>query len=278
MDPSMTVPRAIALVTILVLSGVIGLGTSGLASAAPVRPATAPAVTGNISGPSVMAYHGAATIFINGTGGPAIAPNGTRIGNLSWYAKLSASNLTGISLSPSSYNFTGTGPSTAALTVGNITEQLSITIDITSRYQSQNASTNRTLLVNIVQPYVWAFELVATSSVTVLPFNLTILLDGGAVGTLKIPTITSGSSYNASFSYPTVGLSSGWHTFSASLANEHGLVRFSNGTTSLSVSFYVPGSPPSYTLWYVAGAVAFFGAIFIFLTRVAARRRNPSKK
>ena len=69
-----------------------------------------------------------------------------------------------------------------------------------------------------------------------------------------------------------------WHTFSISLASQHGLVTFPGGAQQYSQSFYVTGPPPDYTVWYVAGIGAFLGAVFIWSTRVAARRRGRAKK
>ncbi len=164
------------------------------------------------------------------------------------------------------------------LSVGTITETLTITVEIASVYQTANVSTNLTYTVNVVQPYVLTLDLISTASVTILGFTLIVDLDGTPVGTISVPSLTAKQSYTATFSYATLGLGSGYHTFTVSLPNEHGLVTFAGGSSTYSDTFYVPGSPPNYTLWYLAGAIAFFGAIFIFLTRVAARRRNPSRR
>ncbi len=53
---------------------------------------------------------------------------------------------------------------------------------------------------------------------------------------------------------------------------------FPGGAQQYSETFYVNGPPPDYTIWYAAGSVAFVGALFIWSTRVAARRRGRAKK
>ena len=93
-----------------------------------------------------------------------------------------------------------------------------------------------------------------------------------------MPVITAGSTYPLTFSYVDLNLTPGWHTFAISLASEHGLVTFSGGAQQYSDTFYVNGPPPDYTIWYAAGALAFVGALFIWSTRVAARRRGRAKK
>lgn len=273
----MKVGRTIAVVALLCLASVLGLGATGMASAHP-GPSSSTVVKGNVSGITVLAYHGGASYFINASGGPAFAANGTLVGNLTYYASVTAQNLTGLAIYPAKATFTGSTPQVTHLTVGTVSEVVAIVVEIASVYRTANVSTNLTYSVNVVQPYVLSMSLVSDSSSTILAFVLTVDLDGAPVGTLSVPSLTAKQSYTATFQYATTGLSPGTHTFTVSLANEHGLVTFAGGATTYSESFYVPGPPPDYTLWYVAGAVAFFGAIFIFVTRVAARRRAPARK
>lgn len=269
--------RVLGAVALLLLASVVGLGAVGVAPAHPIA-STATPVQGNVSGKSVLAFNAASFYFINASGGPAFAANGTMIGNLTYYASVTATNLTAVSVVPSTSGFSGGAAQKTELTVGNVSEIVTIVVEIASVYQSSNATLNLTFTVNVVQPYVLTLSLVSDASSTVLGFILIVDLDGTPVGTISIPSLTARESYTATFQYATTGLASGEHTFTVSLTNEHGLVSFAGGGSSFSTSFYVPGPPPNYTLWYVAGGVAFFGAIFIFLTRVAARRRAPSRK
>jgi hypothetical protein len=273
----MTLARPLAVVALLLLASVVGLGAVGFATAH-ANPNSSSAVHGNVTGKTVIAYNGASYYFINASGGPAFAANGTMVGNLTYYASVTAVNLTGVSVIPSKSGFSGSTAQRTELSVGNITETVTIVVEISSVYQTANASINITYAVNVVQPYVLTLSLVSNSSSTILGFLLIVDLDGAPVGTISVPSLTAHQSYVATFQYATTGLSSGEHTFTVSLTNEHGLVTFAGGATTYSDSFYVPGPPPDYTIWYVAGAVAFFGAIFIFVTRVAARRRAPSRK
>jgi hypothetical protein len=275
-DPAMRPWTAVILALALLAGALVASGSLGVAAGHP-GPASSP-VTGNITGKTVLAYSAAAYYTFNATGGPAFAANGTQVGNLTYYASVSGNNVTGVSIEPSEGLFTNHTPQKPQLTVGTIAETLTITVEIASVYQTANVSTNLTYTVTVVQPYILTINLLSTSSSTIVGFTLFVDLDGSPVGTISVPTLTAKQSYVATFQYATLGLSSGYHTFTVSLSNEHGLVTFAGGSTSYSETFYVPGAAPSYTVWYVAGAVAFFGAIFIFLTRVAARRRNPSRK
>ena len=271
-------PLAIlALLVTAGLAGAVGASHLGPGRITADASATTP-VAGNITGPKVLAYNANKFLGINGTGGPAIAANGTQVGNITFYASVTGVNTTGVSLSPTESGILNGTPQQTLLTVGNVTEALTILVEITSTFGSANESINLTYTVNVVQPYTLSMTILSTTSSTILAFSLTVDLDGAPVGSISVPTLTGHSSYVATFQYATLGLSSGDHTFTVSLVNEHGLVAFAGGGTTYSTTFYVPGPPPNYTLWYLAGAVAFFGAVFIFVTRVAARRRTPARK
>jgi hypothetical protein len=275
-DAAMRPGAALTVVALLLLASVTALGVTGFATA--VSTLSSSPVQGSINGPTVLALSGTHGYTINASGGPAFAANGTQVGNLTYYASVTGANTTGITLVPETASFTNGTPQTTSLTVGTLVEVVTIQVEITSVYQSANVSLNLTYSVNVVQPYVLTLHLVADSSATVLAFVLIVELDGTPVGNISVPTLTPKQNENVTFQYATTGLSAGEHTFTVSLANQHGLVTFAGGATTYSTSFYIPGAPPDDTLWYLAGAVAFFGAIFIFVTGVAARRRNPTRK
>jgi hypothetical protein len=276
-DATMRPAAAVALIALLLLASVTALGATGVATARGGVAAT-PAVAGNITGPTVLAYNANQKFTIEASGGPAFAANGTQVGNLTYYASVVGTNLTGVSLNPTTSGFANGTPQHTQLTAGTLSQVLTIQVEISSVHGTANASLNLTYTVDVVQPYVLSLNLVSNSPSTILTFVLAVDLDGTPVGSLTVPSLTAKQAYTATFQYATTGLSAGEHTFTVSLASEHGLVSFASGGTSYSTSFYVPGPPPDNTLWYVAGAVAFFGAIFIFVTRVAARRRAPARK
>ncbi len=270
--------RRTYLAFVLLLS--VGLLVFGLGTASsPVRGASASyaPVTGSVSGPTVLSAGGSAHYTINGTGGPAYAPNGTRVGNVTYYITLAASNLTGVSVTPAQDGLVGVNDTTL-LTVGPYVETVTMTVMISSVYDGQNVSTNLTYNVAVVQPYVVRATLVNVANTTVLAFPVVITLDGQRVGSVLVASLTPGDQYNLSFSYATTGLSPGYHTFSISLAAQHGLVVFANGAESYSQTFYVTGPAPNYTLWYVLGVVAFVGVLFILMARVGARRRGAVRR
>jgi hypothetical protein len=270
---------AAALAVVALIAAIFAAAPPVPAAPSPhLAPATASNLTGSISGPTVLAQLGHGSYYINATGGPAFAANGTQVGNLTFYATSLAGNTTQLSVTPGSAAIVNGSYPGVILAVNNVTQVVTISVEIASVYQTSNETINITYTVTVVQPYIVSATIVDRSTATVLSFVVTIFLDGVAVGTVTVPTLTSGTTYGLNYQYVTLSLSSGWHTFSMSLASEHGLVSFANGSTSYSSSFYIPGSPPSYELWYVAGIVAFFGVLFIFATRVAARRRGAVRR
>ncbi|MGA7650018.1 MAG: hypothetical protein ACLQL8_02970 [Thermoplasmata archaeon] len=267
-------PAALFAIALLLIPALL-IGAGALAPTARAEPTTG--VTGSLVGPTLVSAGSTTKYQMFGFGGPAVAANGTVVGNLTFYATLVASNLTGVTLLPSSASFTSNQSTSLALTAGNTSETLTVDVMVSSVYQGKNQSTNFTYTINIAQPYVLSATIVAGST-WVTGFTLLVTLDGAVIGNVSVPALQAGGTYQIKFEYPTLGLSSGDHTFAISLAQEHGLVTFANGQTQYSQTVYVTGPAPDYTLWYVAGIVAFFGAIFIFLTRVAARRRGAARR
>jgi hypothetical protein len=274
MRPRVLAPLLVALLTTSVLGGVSAV-TGGAHASAPA--ATNP-VTGSITGKSVLAYHTSAVYSVRGSGGPAELPNGTFVGNLSFYLSVSGTNTTNVAIAPTQGKIVNGAAANTTLTVANVSEVLTISVLLASTTNTSNESTNFSTTVTVVQPYVLSTTIYNLGNTTVTSFPIAVDLDGTLVGTVSAPQMLPHSTYAFSYSYPTVGLSAGEHTFTIYLPSNHGLVRFANGTTTYSVSFYIPGPPPDYTIWYVAGAVAFVGALFIFAARVGARRRTAAKK
>jgi len=277
-------PVALALLSVLVALLLVSAlarappASAGRSEPTPISPATAGTLTASVGGTHLIGVGGHAAVYFNATGGPAYAANGSRIGNLTYYASLAGPNTTGATLNPDQDAiFNGSAP-VSMVTVGPVAETLTINVMFSSVYQTHNESLNLSFTIHVVEPYVLSATIVDVSHASVLGFPLLVYLDGSPVGNVSIGTLSSNQPYHFTFDYLTLGLGAGWHTFSLSLASEHGLVLFSGGSTSFSESFYVPGPPPDYTIWYIVGVVAFVGTIFILLTRVAARRRGAARK
>lgn len=269
--------RALLLVSLLLAGTVATLPLAAPAARASSGGSGTP-VTGTLTGPDVLAYHGVGSFVINGTGGPAVAPNGTIVGNLSYYLSIAGPNTTGVQIAPSSGRILTNIPGDVKLTVGNVSEVLTVSVLLASSLNASNVSTNFSISVTVVQPFILSTTLFNLGNQSVTSFPVLVDLDGALVGNISVPTMLPHTTYAFVFQYATLGLSAGTHTFSISLTTVHGLVRFANGTTVYSVSFTIPSPAPSYTLWYVTGLLAFIGVLFIFGARVGARRRGPSKK
>jgi hypothetical protein len=248
------------------------------ALAPPARAAATEHVTGSITGPSIVSTGSTDVFQVLGWGGPAVAFNATVTGHLKYYSSLSGSNLSGVAFTPASGNITTNRSVAVDLVVANATETLTINVMVSSTNDTLNQSTNFSTTVHVVQPYVVSAKIVNSSSTTVIGFAVLVTLDGSVIGQVNVSGLLSGGTFQVTYRYPTLGLSSGEHTFGLSLAQAHGLVTFSNGQTQYTETVYVTGPAPDYTFWYVAGIVAFFGAIFIFASRVAARRRGATRR
>lgn len=241
-------------------------------------PSPSPTIQGSVDGPSVVATSSNSTFYINGTGGPAFGANGTEIGSVSWKAHLSGTVLTGVTLSPNSSTFSGSKPGVSHLKVSKLVQSLTITVEITSTYQTKVASINVTKTIQVVVPYVVRAQLSVGPGAGVLGFDVTVALDGAPVGTVAVPAIKAGGTYNLTYAYATAGLSAGSHTFTLSLKSASALVTFPGGARQYSVTIYVVGPPPDYPLYVLLGVVVFAGVLFIFVTRVGARRRLAASK
>jgi hypothetical protein len=285
-DPSV---RAASIAVLLVLAvaaaGLVTFPSAAAAGAGPAGAAASPAATavprptGNLSGPALVGTSSNTTFYLNATGGPAYV-NGTFVGAIDWNATLVGHNTSGSSVSPGSGNLSAgsTQPVAIVVTTGKVTGPLTLVVELKSELGATNSTTNLSRSFQVVVPYVVRATLIGGANANVLPFNVTVALDGTVVGKVLVPGLTPKGTYKLVFSYPTLGLASGYHTFTLSIENVHGLVTFPNGQTVQATTFYVAPAPASNTLWYVVGVVAFFGVLFIYATRVAARRRGSGRR
>jgi hypothetical protein len=272
------VPALRVLAIALLLAGVAAsslLAVGPAHAAGPSASASAP-LTGSITGPSVVGTGLKASYTVSAQGGPAFAPNGTQVGILSYSASVAGTNATNVNLLPSAGVLTN-GTVALTLTTTNLTQSLVLTVDVTSGHNGSNVSSNFTYDVQVVVPYTVAATLVVAGSAGSEPFAVQVLLDGNPVGSVSVPSLTAHANYALTFSYVDPGLSVGWHTFTLVIGNAHGLVQFANGQSSYAQSFYVAGPPTNFTPWYLVGAAAVVGAIFIWLTLSGARRRGRKR-
>ncbi|MCI4336203.1 MAG: hypothetical protein L3K17_03275 [Thermoplasmata archaeon] len=277
MSAALRSSRDLGLVLVVVVLLVISFAPLLLAGQARAA-VNYPPLTGAVAGPTTVGQLTNTTYHVTAQGGPAEAENGTTVGIYDYHAYVSADNLTGLKWGPASVGVLVNNSINLTFSAGNHSESVTLAVLVTSTLNGTNATQNFTLLVAVVQPYVISTTLEAASGLAVSSFVLTVLLDGSPVGTIKVNSISADTASPISFRYVNTDLASGWHTFSISLAAEHGLVTFAGGTETFSESFYVAPPPADNTIWYVTGAVAFFGAIFIWTLRVGARRRGKSKK
>ncbi|MCI4363813.1 MAG: hypothetical protein L3K13_05865 [Thermoplasmata archaeon] len=259
----------VALAFVLLLSGLLLAAGGGRATQYPTLKAT-------ITGPTLLGTSSSATYALSATGGPAVGFNGTQIGTLSFSSTLAGANTTNVLLTPAAGVFVN-GSASLSLTTSNLTETLVISVEVTSHYKTTNSTTNLTYSVHVIRPYSLVATIVNESPYGSAPFNLSVYLDGTLVGEVHVPGMLGQGTAQVTYNYVSSSLPSGWHVFNVSLAQEHGLIEFASGAEHYSVSFYVTGPAPDYSFYYVTGAAAFVGAIFIWLTAVGARRRRRKR-
>ncbi|MGI0053994.1 MAG: hypothetical protein ACRECR_07070 [Thermoplasmata archaeon] len=264
--------RAVALLLTLTLalSGVLLLGAGAVEGTA------YPALTASVVGPTTVGTHLTYNYTLNASGGPAYGFNGTEVGSLTFSASVIGANTTGVTLNPTAGAMVK-GSSELSLATSNLTQTLTLNIEVTSGEADDNVSTNVSYTIVVILPYTVTATLQVVSALGTIPFAVVVLLDGTPVGSVPVPSLTGGATYQVQYSYVNAGLAPGWHTFALSLQNAHGLVVFSGGATEYTQSFYVASTPPNDTLWYVAGAFAFVVAIFISLTLFGSRRRGRKR-
>jgi hypothetical protein len=262
-------------ILLVLVAGALGLAAPALGAALPSA-TPHPTLTATVSGPSTVGTGTTNSYLLTATGGPAFGFNGTQVGVLSFSTSVIGLNTSAVQLLPTAGVFTN-GAANLTLGAGNLTQTLTLSIEVKSGYGGQNVTTNVTYVVNVVLPYELQATVVVDSSQGTMPFSITVLLDGAPVGTVAVPSLTGHASYQLTFRYVNPGLAVGWHTFTLNLAEAHGLLLFAGGSTVYAQSFYVAGPAPNDTLWYTTGAVAFVGAIFIWLTAVGARRRGRKR-
>jgi len=269
-------PVALTLALVLVTLATFAFAPNALAASPAAAP---PPIAGSVTGPAQLATSSNATFYLNASGGPAYS-GGKLTGTITWNASLSGTNLTGSAVSPASGKVTNsTGlPVKLVVTAGAIAEPLTLLVEVKSASSTVNQTLNLTRTFRVMIPYIVHATLVAGPNAVVLPFTVAVALDGTPVGTVSVPQLAPNATYYLAFRCPTSGLASGYHTFTLSIADPHGLVTFSNGATVESTTFYVAPAPASNTVWYVAGIVALFGVLFIYGTRVAARRRGSAQR
>jgi hypothetical protein len=262
----------VAMLGLLLLLLSVGVGLPAPAHAS----ASYPPITGTITGPDVVGLNLQAQYQVNATGGPAYTLQGFPVGNVTFNATLSGNNITGASIQPPTGVLVN-GEVGLRFVAPNVTEEVTLRVELTSTYKGTSASANLTRTISIVAPYVLSGVLIAGPT-TVTGFNMTVTVDGTSVGRVVVPTISANGSYRFTYDYVPQSLAPGWHTIAVSVAPEHGLVSFAGGVMQLATTFYVSGPAPDVLLDASVGIAAIAAAVFIWGSVVGARRRGrPSR-
>ncbi len=266
------------LLAVLVLSASAILLPAGGANASS---AASPPFNVQITGPSLLSTNVSGHFFATASGGPAELLNGTVTGNYTFTVSVVGLDTSGSFVSPVGGAFVN---QEINVTVGglNHTGTYTLEFNVTSHGFAHGLG-NETQVFStqfqVVVPYIVATTVQNINTFQVSGSTIRVSLDGAVVGSIGVPTMLPDASVAVKYNYTTLGLSPGYHTFTLTLVTSGGLLQFSNGQQTYSVSFYVQGPAPDYTVYYLTGAGATVLAIFISLLffgpRRPRRKKNP---
>ncbi len=234
-------------------------------------------LTAHFYGASVMATHGTLDLYLVAFNGTAVNSTGL-VGNYTFTTTLLGQNTSGSFVNPNS-GALATNNQTFSVGGLNNTGTYTLTVDLTSHGPEGNESGNFSVSFQVVLPILLDATIYNTSNRTVTGATVIILLDGRRVGSAAISTLSPGGHTQFVYNYTTLGLASGTHSFTLVLQANPGLLVFSNGGTSETISFYVAPPPVNYTAdWEVGIAVtvlAIFISLFLVVPRRSRSKRNP---
>lgn len=262
---------------LLPLLAVVSLLALTMPALAELPAASLPHPTATLTGPSLVAATSKSDYVLSASGGPAVASNGTITGNFTYNATIIGTNTTGGSVSPATGTFTNHSV-VLALIAPNNTGSYSLMVEVKSTGTTGNSTyTNATAPFTVVIPYVVSTSIDNPNAYKIQGAIVQVNLDGSTLAEVTLPTIGANGTYAFAYNYTTLGLSSGYHTFTLSLHGTPGLLEFSNGQTTYSVTIYVTPPAPDYTFYIVGGVGLTAAAIFISLLVVGGRARKKSK-
>ncbi|MDE1820127.1 MAG: hypothetical protein KGJ23_03605 [Euryarchaeota archaeon] len=235
----------------------------------------------SITGPSLLSLNGSGKFVAYAQGGPAERLNGSVVGNYTFTTQLVGADTAGSFVTPPSGAFIA---QYVNATVGGINHTGTYTLEfnVTSHgvgHGAQNLTQVFSRQFQVVVPYIISATVENPNNFGVDGAVIQVALDGSVVGSLRVPSLLPAGSAQIKYNYTTLGLSSGYHTFTLTLVGGAGVLEFANGQPSMDVSFYVPAPAPDYTLYYLSGisvtVLAIFISLLFFGPRRPRRKKNP---
>lgn len=263
-------PLGLFVVALLLTGGLLSLSAPASATANPAFKVT-------ISGPSILPINGTGAYIALAQGGPAEALNGSFVGNYTFTDQIVGVDTTGSFVSPVSGAFIG---EQLNLTLGglNSTGVYTLELNVTSHGPGgRNETQVFSYAFTIVIPFLIQVTVQNLNAYTLSSAVIDVSLDGNPVGVMSVPSLSPSGTTVLKYNY-TAPLLPGYHTFTLTLVGAVGLLEFSNGQRTISVQFYVQGSPPSYTNDYIFGAGLTVLAILISILFFGPRRASRKKK
>ncbi len=270
--------RALLVLSVLFVFGLLPLGLGAAVPAAhPSPPVHGPSnpLTARLTGPPAIAVKGKGNFYMVAFNGTAVDASGL-VGNYTFTTQLLGPNTTGAFVQPPSGAF---ATDNQTFTVGSISSPgtYTLAVSLVSHGPSGNETANFTRTFQVVTPYLLTATVYNPSNRTVTGASVEVLLDGKVLGSAGLTSLAPLTHATFTYNYTTLGLSPGEHTFTLVIQSVPGLLVFSGGAHTESISFYVQAAPANYTLDWEVGILLTVLAIFISLLIVAPRRTRNRK-
>jgi hypothetical protein len=225
-----------------------------------------------ITGSNIIALNSTSSYQIAVSGGPAIDG-----GTYQYYAYLQGNNVSSTNVFPS--NGTSlTGKFYINVTAPAQIENIELIVTANSTLGNVTMHGKQTMILRVIHPMSISGTIYNNGIITLNNINIKFYLDNTYIGNITISKIGPKQNYTFTYNYTIQSLSAGYHTIKMQIVNGYNLVLFSNNLNYNTVTFYVPGPVPNYTIWYEATGIVLVGVVILILLIYFTSKRNKPKK
>ncbi|MCL4325796.1 MAG: hypothetical protein M1481_03075 [Candidatus Thermoplasmatota archaeon] len=256
---------------ISIISFIIILSFSGII-ANNVQAKVYPEVTVIVSGPTLTAINQSYFYNITVAGGPA-----TDGGIYQYHAYLVGKNISAIAVAPANSS-SKSGKFVVNITMPAIAQTVTLVVTGNSTLGNITKNSTEKIPINVIKPLLIHSIIYNRGLITLDNVTVEFYLDGTFIGSSLVPSILPFTNASVFFNYTVASLPTGYHTVKVVVNNT--MIVFSNGKNYETITFYVPGPPPNYTLIYELTAVSVTVAIvlIIILYMGSKKKKKPVKK
>ncbi len=216
---------------------------------------SAAAISATFSGSVLVANSSTHMYVLNVSGGPSSA------GNYSYNAFLSARNITGLSITPTS-GTNARGVFYLNLTAGPAAEVVTVTFNLTAGSGSSQTVATRQFLVTVVNPVAITVPVTNQGSSGVQNANVSLYIDNRYIQSKNV-SLSAGQSTTLTFDWIAYNYPPGNNVATVKISS-NGQLFFSNGEIQTSFTIYIPGgSEASIDNYLIIGCIV--AAVVLFM-------------